>query len=215
VRGTSWLDAGCGEGRVARALAARGATVLGVDVAPGLVAQARKRTPAAQRSRLSFEVANLAARGLVPKRSLDGVVCALALQHSPQPTVALRAWARFLKPRGRLVVLIPHPCFMGPATSWRAELPQVPRGAAEPVALEVRDYPVRGVQRFRFDPAVPRVTTNHHFSLETWSDLLRGEGFAIERLGEPRPAPALVRREPAFAPYARVPFFLLIEARVN
>jgi len=189
--------------------------VLGVDIAPGLVAAARKRTSAPLRSRLSFDVADLSARGLVPKHSLDGVVCALALQHAPRPALALRAWARFLKPRGRLVILIPHPCFMGPATSWTARLPQVPRGAAAPVALEVRDYPVRGVQRFRFDPAFPAVTTNHHFSLETWSDLLRGEGFAIERLGEPRPSPALVRREPAFAPYARVAFFLLIEARAK
>lgn len=104
---------------------------------------------------------------------------------------------------------------MGPHTSWTARLPQVPRGPAAPIALEVRDYPVRGVQRFRFDPAFPAVTTNHHFALETWSDLLHGAGFAIERLGEPRPSPALVKREPGFAPYARVPFFLLIEATTN
>src|SRR5689334_20275194 len=92
---------------------------------------------------------------------------------------------------------------MGPATLWRARLPQVPRGPAEPVALEIRDYPVRGVQTFRFDSAFPATTTNHHFALETWSDLLRRAGFVIERLGEPRPSPALVRRDKACAPYVR------------
>ena len=104
---------------------------------------------------------------------------------------------------------------MGPATSWRAELPQVPRGAAEPVALEVRDYPVRGVQRFRFDPAFPQATTNYHHSLEALSDALSGAGFAIDRMGEPRPARTLVARDESFAPYARVPFFMLIEARTR
>jgi SAM-dependent methyltransferase len=215
VRGTRWLDAGCGEGRVARALAKKGATVLGVDIAPGLVTAARRRTPSSLRGRLSFEVGNLSASGLISKASLDGVVCVLALQHSRRPQVALNAWGKLLKPQGRLLMLIPHPCFMGPATSWTARLPQVPRGPAAPLALEVRDYPVRGVQRFRFDPAFPAVTTNHHFALETWSDLLNRAGFAIRRLGEPRPTAALVRREPAFAPYARVPFFLLIEATTN
>ena len=218
LRGTRWLDAGCGEGRVARALARRGAAVLGVDVASPLVAAARRaaRTlPAAARARLTFETADLAARGLIAARSLDGVVCALALMHVAKPAPALRAWARALKPGGRLVLLLPHPCFMGPGTSWTARLPQVPRGPARPLALEVADYPVRGVQRFRFDPAFPAATTNHHLSLESLADLLARAGFAIDRLGEPRPARALVAREPSFAPYARVPFFLLIEARTR
>jgi len=218
VRGTRWLDAGCGEGRVARALARRGATVLGVDVAAPLVAAARRaaRTlPAAARARLTFETADLAARGLLPPGGLDGVVCALALMHVKGPAPALKAWARALKPGGRLVLLLPHPCFMGPGTSWTARLPQVPRGPARPLALEVADYPVRGVQRFRFDAAFPAATTNYHHSLEALSDALARAGFALDRLGEPRPAAALVAREPSYAPYARVPFFLLVEARTR
>jgi hypothetical protein len=89
----------------------------------------------------------------------------------------------------------------------------VPRGPARPLALEVADYPVRGVQRFRFDPAFPARTTNYHHSLEALSGALFGAGFAIDRLGEPRPPRALVARDPSFEPYARVPFFLLVEAR--
>ena len=215
---TRWLDAGCGEGRVARVLARRGATVLGVDVAAPLITAARRSArmlPAAVRARLSFETADLSARGLLPRGSLDGVVCALALMHVARPGPALKAWARALVPAGRLVLLLPHPCFMGPGTSWTARLPQVPRGPARPLALEVSDYPVRGVQRFRFDPAFPKATTNYHHSLEAWSDALAGAGFAIERLGEPRPTRALVARDPSFAPYAHVPFFLLIEARTR
>jgi 2-polyprenyl-3-methyl-5-hydroxy-6-metoxy-1,4-benzoquinol methylase len=45
LAGTRWLDAGCGEGRVARELARRGASVLGVDVAAPLVAAGAAQGP--------------------------------------------------------------------------------------------------------------------------------------------------------------------------
>ncbi len=39
------LDAGCGTGRVASELAARGIDVVGVDVDPSMIAEARRRAP--------------------------------------------------------------------------------------------------------------------------------------------------------------------------
>lgn len=45
LRGARILDAGCGAGAMAFALAERGATVIGVDVSPTLVGLARERTP--------------------------------------------------------------------------------------------------------------------------------------------------------------------------
>jgi len=42
---TSVLDAGCGTGRVARELANRGLDVVGVDVDPSMIAEARRRAP--------------------------------------------------------------------------------------------------------------------------------------------------------------------------
>jgi SAM-dependent methyltransferase len=215
VRGTRWLDAGCGEGRLARVLARGGAEVLGVDVAPGLVAAARRRAralPAAARARLGFAVAGLAARGLVAAASLDGVLASLALMHVPRIAPPLRAWARALRPGGRLVLVLPHPCFMGPGTSWAARLPQVPRGAPALEELRVRDYPREGVQRFRFDPSFPAPTVNHHRSLEVLQDALAAHGFLTRRLREPRPAAALAAGDPAWEARRRVPFFLVWEA---
>jgi SAM-dependent methyltransferase len=215
VRGTRWLDAGCGEGRLARALALRGANVLGVDVAPGLVAAARRRARAlstAARGRLAFAVSGLAARGLVERASLDGVLAALALMHVPRLDPPLSAWARALKPGGRLVLVLPHPCFMGPATSWAARLPQVPRGEPALEELRVRDYPREGVQRFRFDPSFPAPTVNHHRSLEVLQDALAERGFLTRRLREPRPSAAHAARDPRWEARRRVPFFLVWEA---
>ena len=44
--GTRVLDVGCGVGRWSRLLAARGAEVLGVDLSPTMIAQARRRAAA-------------------------------------------------------------------------------------------------------------------------------------------------------------------------
>ena len=215
VRGTRWLDAGCGEGRLARVLARGGAEVLGVDVAPGLIAAARRRArtlPASTRARLRFAVGGLAARGLVERAGLDGVLASLALMHVPRIAPPLAAWARALRPGGRLVLVLPHPCFMGPGTSWAARLPQVPRGAPALEALQVADYPREGAQRFRFDASFPAATVNHHRSLEVLADALVAHGFLTRRLREPRPTAAFARGDPAWEARRRVPFFLVWEA---
>ena len=219
VRSEAWLDAGCGEGRLARTLAARGARVLGVDVAPGLIAAARRRArarPAAERARLHFETGDLGARGLLDPGALDGVLCVLALMHVARERPVLAAWARALRPGGRLVLVLPHPCFMGPETTWAATLPQVPRGAPSLDHLRVASYPGRGRQTFRFSPAFPATTVNHHRSLATLSAGLAAHGFLTRRLFEPRPSGGGPRphagADPAWEARRRIPFFLVWEA---
>ena len=135
--------------------------------------------------------------------------------HVTQAGARARGVVRALKSGGRLVLLLPHPCFMGPGTSWTARLPQVPRGPARPLALEVADYPC-GRPALPLRPRVSRADDpNYHHSLEALSERARARRVPIDRLGEPRPTRALVARDPSFAPYAHVPFFLLIEARTR
>src|ERR671936_1815404 len=56
LTGREVLDAGCGEGYLARVLAARGARVTGLDLAPSLIARARERTPDGS---IAYDVADL------------------------------------------------------------------------------------------------------------------------------------------------------------
>jgi SAM-dependent methyltransferase len=65
----SVLDAGCGTGRVAIELARHGATVVGVDVDPSMIGEARRRAP-----ELAWVEADLAALAL--GRQFDVVVLA-------------------------------------------------------------------------------------------------------------------------------------------
>src|SRR6185312_10007330 len=77
------LDAGCGPGRDARALAAYGLPVLGVDLSQGMLDEAIERT-ARRLSRGAIRYALMDLRRLeLPDRSCRGVWCSASLLHLP------------------------------------------------------------------------------------------------------------------------------------
>jgi len=59
LRGARVLDAGCGAGPMTIELAARGATVVAVDVSPNLLEVARKRTPEALLGQITFAAGDM------------------------------------------------------------------------------------------------------------------------------------------------------------
>lgn len=61
VSGLDVLDAGCGEGRVARILAGRGAHVTAIDISPRLIELARAKDPEGV---ILYQVADLSHRSL-------------------------------------------------------------------------------------------------------------------------------------------------------
>lgn len=87
------LDAGCGPGDLAIALATRGADVVGVDLSPELVAIARRRTAEARvPGRLEFRAGDMLDPGL---GDFDTVVAMDSLIHyAPEQAVgAVAAWS--------------------------------------------------------------------------------------------------------------------------
>lgn len=94
---TRLLDLATGTGAVARAAAARGASVVGVDVSAPMLAVARQRSP-----EIDFRSADAHALPFADEE-FDVVVCGLALSHFQEPLEALgEAW-RVLRDGGRLV----------------------------------------------------------------------------------------------------------------
>jgi ubiquinone/menaquinone biosynthesis C-methylase UbiE len=90
------VDVGCGEGRVARDLLARGHRVVAFDGSPALVAAARDFTPS-----VAAQVADTAALPL-PDACCDLVVAFMALHDVEDLDGAMREMARVLEPAGRL-----------------------------------------------------------------------------------------------------------------
>ncbi|HXM63780.1 MAG TPA: class I SAM-dependent methyltransferase [Terriglobales bacterium] len=109
LAGTLWLDAGCGTGTLARWLAARGCSVLGVDAAPEMVVAANQSLRSDSHSdRLSFVHIKTISRLALDDRSLDGILCSSVLEYLPDPSACLTEFARVLKPRGLLLVSVPN-----------------------------------------------------------------------------------------------------------
>jgi magnesium-protoporphyrin O-methyltransferase len=64
LHGQRVLDAGCGTGAMARALAERGAEVVAIDISPQLVGIARARMPEALQHRIDFRSGDMLAEDL-------------------------------------------------------------------------------------------------------------------------------------------------------
>jgi 2-polyprenyl-3-methyl-5-hydroxy-6-metoxy-1,4-benzoquinol methylase len=105
---TVWLDAGCGTGTLARRLASRGCSVLGVDAASEMITAAEAAPDQDYSDRLSFVRVQTIARLALDDCSLDGVLCSSVLEYVPDPNDCLVEFARVLKPGGLLLVSIPN-----------------------------------------------------------------------------------------------------------
>ena len=97
------LDAGCGTGFLSFELAGRGHRVTGIDFAPAMLAEARRK--AAERGvSIRFEEGDAEQLPFGPG-SFDLVVSRHVLWTLPHPEAAIDEWVRVLRPGGRLAVI--------------------------------------------------------------------------------------------------------------
>jgi malonyl-CoA O-methyltransferase len=102
--GAAVIEFGCGTGRNLEAFARAGAApVAGVDLSPGMLAQARLRVPHATLFEGDFAAAAL------PKCAFDVALFCLALEHAGDLRGPLAAAKRALRGDGRIRVVEIHP----------------------------------------------------------------------------------------------------------
>lgn len=198
------IDAGCGEGWLTRVCAAAGAEAIGVDLSPAFVDAARTvMNGAAGAPR--FELADMRALP-IHDGSADVVVANHVLTDIPDAGIAIAEFARVLRPGGRLVVLVVHPCFYGLRAEREAVMPM-------PTADEYFAGPRVVRQPFSMGgEKSPAMVTTYVHPLTSWFSWLFDNGLAPTHVSEPRPGPELMG-DPWWQENFRRPLFLLLEAR--
>ncbi|VAX30653.1 hypothetical protein MNBD_NITROSPINAE05-469 [hydrothermal vent metagenome] len=176
-KGQRVLDLACGQGVFSRHLLAKGMQVDGLDTSEELLKLARARS----KPSIRFHVADACESGTFAEAQFDAVACLLALQNMEEIGKVFKNVARWLKPNGRFVMVVTHPCFRIPRqTHWGWD--------------EEKKIEYRRVDRYATDLAIPIITpplagskghtTTYHRSLQTYFVALAGAGLWVESLEE-------------------------------
>lgn len=176
--GERYIDIACGDGAFAQGIAVQGARVLGLDIAPALIAKAKNRhIPQAE-----FLVADAMKIGQAKLRGpFAGATCILALQNMKDASAVFRGLAPLL-PRGApFVLVLNHPCFRIPRqTHWQW--------------VEEQKILARRIDRYLSPLDIPILmhpgqqngvaTTSYHRPLSFYVHALSQTGFTIDTLEE-------------------------------
>ena len=107
------LDIACGNGVVARRLAELGARVVAIDFSAAFLDAARTRATA-HADQIEYLLVDATSQDqllALGERRFDGAVCNMALMDIATIDPLLQALSRLLKPTGRFVFSVTHPCF--------------------------------------------------------------------------------------------------------
>ncbi|MFQ6078163.1 MAG: class I SAM-dependent methyltransferase [Thermodesulfobacteriota bacterium] len=211
VTGLRILDAGCGEGNLTRMLAQRGAKVIGVDISEEMIRIARQKEAESPLG-IEYVVGDLSCLSSLSLGTFDVVVCFFVLMDLPNHVKVIREIHRVLKPKGRFLIAILHPCFNPPVHGWE-------RCDDEFLFYKVDRYFYRVKIK---EPFVLTTTEGKrqldypriyfHRPLEDYIHALLGCGFRISKFVEPTPTPEIITSDPQWEKCGRIPYFLIMEA---
>jgi SAM-dependent methyltransferase len=172
------LDVACGHGRVSRALARRGARVVGVDLSAGLLEYAERRL-ADEPLDIRYVHGDVSAEqstvDWLEAGPFDAVICSMGLADVDDLDGCLATVARALRLGGRFAFSILHPCFSGGGEvsgSWPTG------GSYYDEVFWAADGPASTLRG--------QVGGNHR-TLSTYVNRLRAYGLILDHLVEPPP----------------------------
>ena len=194
--GRRTIEIGCGEGRVARDLVARGHNLTGIDASATMARYAREADVQG-----AYVVADAASLPF-PDASFDLAVAYNSLMDVDDMPAAVTETARVIRPGSRFCVCITHP--INDAGKFSA------REAGAPFTISGHYLEPRV-----FDETFTRAGLSMRFRgmcypLEHYSRAFESAGLVIESIREPAAPEAAVRKDPAEYRWRRLPMFLLL-----
>jgi SAM-dependent methyltransferase len=180
-----WLDLGCGEGRVMRALEGE---VLGCDLSFELVAAAHRFGPVVQ--------CRLPDLDWLRTASVGGAYAVLVFEHLVDLAAVLAAVRRIVRPGGHLVVVANHPAFTAEGSG--------PIVDAEDEEVSWRWGPYLEVGETPTDVG-GRIVTFHHRPIGVWLTEAARAGWSLELMIEQSLSDAAVAAYPGYAGQDQLP----------
>ena len=194
------LDLGCGDGQIARALAAQGSDVLGVDPTQLHIDVAIERGGGPQY--LLGGATNIPA----DDESFDAVVACLVFEHIDQMDEAMTEVARVLKPRGQFSFFLNHPLLQTPGSGWIDDHiidPPEQYWRIGPYLVETES-----IEEVEKDVYIRFI----HRPLSRYVNALLANSMSLERMVEPSPPAGFLARAPEYALAHTVPRLLYLRS---
>ncbi len=171
------LDLACGQGVFSRFLLGKKIKPEGLDSSEELLRMARSRSVKS----IPYHLGNASDAKLLDGQEFDGVACLLAVQNMEKIEPVFQNVARWLKPKGKFVMVITHPCFRIPRQThwgWDAE----------------KKIEYRRVDRYANEMKIPiltppfidkvNFTMTYHRPLQNYFSALLKAGLCVDSLEE-------------------------------
>ena len=187
VVGDRVLDVACGNGQFARKLTELGAMVVGIDAAEGMVRNAKARS-APGTSSVEYRVVDAtdeAALLALGERGFDAAVCTMAIMDMASVVPLAQALTQLLRPGGRLVFSVVHPCFNSPAIKMSAEVEDKEGELVEEFSIKVGRYATPYTARGLAMVGQPEAQHYFHRSITTLYGVFFSAGFVLDGVDEP------------------------------
>ena len=194
------LDLGCGDGQIARALAAQGSDVLGVDPTQLHIDVAIERGGGPRY--LLGGATNIPA----DDETFDAVVACLVFEHIDQMDEAMVEVARVLKPNGQFSFFLNHPLLQTPGSGWIDDHiidPPEQYWRIGPYLVETES-----IEEVEKDVYIRFI----HRPLSRYVNALLANGMSLERMVEPSPPAGFLARAPEYALAHTVPRLLYLRS---
>ncbi len=182
------LDIACGNGLTSRRLALLGAEVVAFDFSEEMIAHARRRTEgqeiAGQITYRLVDATDEAALLRLGPDPFDAALCSMALFDMAEIGPLMRALTRLLRPGGRFVFSVLHPCFNNSSAVQVAEMEDREGEIVTVYSIKVHGYMTPTVARGAAIPGQPRPQLYFHRPLHLLLGAALEVGFLLDGLEE-------------------------------